>query len=167
MLCVCLCLGFSFVLISGDLISSRIWEMDGCTVGNGFNGFFFQEGLHTGRLNYSTCIPLKKNYACAYHITNSTSCCILLHVVPRESQVHALFTISHAAPHVFWQRLMPWPHLWGWSGCQFGNCLLYYSQLDVPPWNLKWNATINVSLGIKMGSGCIALLSFQHHLGNS
>lgn len=161
-----------FVWVSVLFWSAGIWCPAGygkwmvAQLAMGLMGFFSRGAPHrTKYLNYSTCIPLKKKkYACAYHITNSTSCCILLHVVPRESQVHTLFTISHGAPHVFWQRLMPWPHLRGWSGCQFGNCLLYYSQLDDPP-PLKWNATINILLGTKIGSGCIALLSFQHHFG--
>lgn len=51
MVCVCVCLDFSFILIynpTGDLVSSRIQGMDDCTVGSAFNGlfFFFFIGLH-------------------------------------------------------------------------------------------------------------------------
>lgn len=46
--CVCAFLSgvCTFVLITGDVMTSRILEMDGCTIGNEPNGpffFFFEE----------------------------------------------------------------------------------------------------------------------------
>lgn len=66
MLCVCV-----FVWVSVLFWSAGIW----CPAGYGkwmvaqlamslMAFFFFQEGLHTGRLNYSTCFPLKKKNLC-------------------------------------------------------------------------------------------------------
>lgn len=93
---VCVCVfveGCTFVLINGDVMSSGIWEMDGCTVGNEPNGalfFFCWKNWGPPRTkefqNYLTYIPWKKTKtkehkkkplrACAYHVTSSTSCSI-------------------------------------------------------------------------------------------
>lgn len=66
-MCVCVFVeGCTFVLINGDVMSSGIWEMDGCTVGNEPNGalFFLLEELgastHEGVPKLFNIHPLEK-----------------------------------------------------------------------------------------------------------
>lgn len=40
-MCVCICLGFSFILITRVVISNRIRGINGWTVGFAFNGDFY------------------------------------------------------------------------------------------------------------------------------
>lgn len=91
MLCVCVCLGFSFILIrnpTGDLISCRIQAMDDCTAGRVFNGEFslgFVTGSRKKKLNYSACI----------HVHT------LWHAVQRASQVYRHIPHQPTQYHIY------------------------------------------------------------------
>lgn len=122
---------------------------------------FFQEGLHTGRRNYSTRIPLKKKkkklcmcvsynqfHILLYFITcrpKRVSGAWALHNKPCSPTCILTETNALASP-----LRLEWLPIW--------QLFIVLLTARCPPRNLKWNATINVSLGTKNGFGlhCIA-----------